>query len=314
MISSLRTFSHNSVGARVGFTLLEMLVVVTIMAVLTTVAVQSLKPVAQTSRIEATERTLDALQKSLLTVTHSAGSASVSGFTADLRRLPMTLMELSVNPNSNASWQGPYLFASSRDSTFIDAWENPLQYCIADGVLDSLNDVLIISSSGTNGISEWGLLNSDDLVRRIPINQFTARDMQIRLYGIDTKGNPVDITATTPQVVVRAVGSDMTLTPSLSEVGNRQDKIFTLDANAVLASASVPDQQRFLVGAYTISVTGLTSPPSGSTGVLYDNQTIRVNVLPGTSNNVEVLVFRADLATTTPEPIAGSNDPPASSE
>ena len=66
MLFSMRSIACRSFAARIGFTLLEMLVVVTIMAVLTTIAVQSLEPVAQKSRIEATERTLDSMRQSLL--------------------------------------------------------------------------------------------------------------------------------------------------------------------------------------------------------------------------------------------------------
>lgn len=297
MTYSLRSFTQNSVGARVGFTLLEMLVVVTIMAVLATLAVQSLEPVAQKSRIETTERTLDSMQKSLLTITQSSGSTSVSGFVADLRRLPTTLAELSVNAYSDSSWQGPYLTVPGNTPIIIDGWNRSPRITFADSLgnskaaLDKLQDLLLISSDGIDGVPA----TADDIVRRLPVSQLTARELRVRLYAVDAQGHAVDISSTTPTVTISTPAVVGTPQATLVE---GMDRVYTLAA----APGATPPV--WLAGSYAVTVANVTAPASVA-GTTY-SPTIRVNVLPGSSQTVDILVFRASATgtgDTEPEPM-----------
>ncbi|MBA4019319.1 MAG: hypothetical protein C0483_19305 [Pirellula sp.] len=287
MMSSLRTIAHNSHDARAGFTLLEMLVVLTIMAVLTTIAVQSLEPVAQKSRIEATERTLDTVQKSLLTVTQTAGSTSISGFMADMRRLPTTLAELSVNTTSDPHWQGPYLTAPANSPILFDGWNRSPRITFADSTgtskmaLDNLQDLLLISSDGLDGVPA----TADDVVRRLPVSQLTARDLRVRLYAVDAQGHAVDISSissTTPTVTISTPAAAGTPQATVVE---GMDRVYTLTA---APGASPPV---WLTGCYAIVVDNVT-PAASVAGTVYE-PTIRVNVLPGSSQTVDILIFRA---------------------
>ena len=283
MTLSLRSAAKSCVGARAGFTLLEMLVVVTIMAVLTTMAVQSLEPVAQKSRIEATERTLDSLQKSLLTVTQASGSTSVSGFMADLRRLPTSLSELSVNTLADASWHGPYLTAPANSPIIIDGWNRSPRITFADSLgnskmaLDSLQDLLLISSDGIDGVPA----TADDIVRRLPLSQLTARELRVRLYAVDAQGHAIDISSTTPTV---AISTPTVVGTPQATVVEGMDRVYTLAA----APGAAPPV--WLAGNYAITVAGVTAPASVA-GSTY-SPTIRVNVLPGSTHTVDILVFR----------------------
>jgi prepilin-type N-terminal cleavage/methylation domain-containing protein len=81
-----------------GFTLIEMLVVISILAVLTTIAVQSLGPVEEKARHEATGRTLNQVRDAVVTTNDSA----VAGFIADTGRVPTSIADLSglVSPTA----------------------------------------------------------------------------------------------------------------------------------------------------------------------------------------------------------------------
>jgi hypothetical protein len=113
--------------------LLELVIVLIILAALTTVAVRSLGPVADQARYEKTQRTLIEIEQAiLLRSIEPGGIVSYSGFVADMGRLPRRLDELwirtgvrfsvsqfssGVDDSSNndisvpvlAGWKGPYL-------------------------------------------------------------------------------------------------------------------------------------------------------------------------------------------------------------
>jgi len=146
-------------GSAAGFTLVEMLVVITILAVLTLIAVQSLGPVEERARHEATNRTLNHVRDSIVSTNDSA----VAGFIADTGRLPTSLVELTgvaspggvLQPNDlpeygvlnvqtgpdwngtnwaitpgtsgsffslNQGWHGPYLQPSAGTNDVVDGW------------------------------------------------------------------------------------------------------------------------------------------------------------------------------------------------
>ncbi|HEX3657834.1 MAG TPA: prepilin-type N-terminal cleavage/methylation domain-containing protein [Pirellulales bacterium] len=76
---------------RAGFTLVEMLIVLALLAMITTIAVQSMGPLADQGRYDTTMRTLGAVKAAILT-SNNVGSAdaapSVTGYIADTGLLP----------------------------------------------------------------------------------------------------------------------------------------------------------------------------------------------------------------------------------
>src|SRR5688500_14006556 len=114
---------------RGGLTLMELLVVLTILAVLTTIAMTSAESANDQARFDATETTLRNIEEAILGPAQQSdadGTVSVSGFVADVGRLP-ALEELTINPNGLPlygpkgsppedseillvyGWRGPYL-------------------------------------------------------------------------------------------------------------------------------------------------------------------------------------------------------------
>ena len=152
-------------------TLLELVVVIAILAVLTTVAVRSLTGVASQSRFEATQRTLENIQDAVLGPANDHqpdGSRVISGFISDLGRLPaaqpsadgtsLTLDELLVQPTNDlpfavrpataanvsegmsdpevsipCGWRGPYLRLPVGESEISDGWGFNLANAVSAG-------------------------------------------------------------------------------------------------------------------------------------------------------------------------------------
>ena len=85
-------------------TLLELVVVIAILAVLSTVALRSLTGVASQARFEATQRTLENIQDAILGSPNDHqpdGSRVISGFIADMGRLPQAM--LATNSDGTTS-------------------------------------------------------------------------------------------------------------------------------------------------------------------------------------------------------------------
>lgn len=87
-----------------GFTLIEMLVVLAVMAVTTAIAVQSLGPIEAEARQESTRQTLDQIANAVL----STRKATVGGFLADTGRLPVYASSISSAPYSVDELTGTY--------------------------------------------------------------------------------------------------------------------------------------------------------------------------------------------------------------
>ena len=145
---------------RPAFTLLELVVVLAILAVVTTLAIRSLDGLEDQSRYENTTRGLEELSAAILGSPDDRaadGTRTVSGFVADMGRLPrtvgavdLTLAELWENPGvpfdvrpatvANGvslafedpqvlvagGWRGPYLRLPIGAATWLDGWGNPM--------------------------------------------------------------------------------------------------------------------------------------------------------------------------------------------
>jgi type II secretory pathway pseudopilin PulG len=106
-------------ACRMGLTLAEMLIVLLILSVLTLVAVQSMQPLAEQARYEATRTTLDRTEEAIMGpegMRQTDGTPILSGFVADVGRLPMIApgappgFELAElwNPTSPLALSFPY--------------------------------------------------------------------------------------------------------------------------------------------------------------------------------------------------------------
>lgn len=134
--------THSLSHEATGFTLLELVVVIAIMAVLSTVALRSMKGVASQSRFEATQRGLAQIRDAILGSPDDRqpnGSWVSRGFVADVGRLPRSLDELVYQPADVSSysvgwsstdtgvlvaggWRGPYVRLPIGATNLFDGW------------------------------------------------------------------------------------------------------------------------------------------------------------------------------------------------
>ncbi len=144
-----------------GFTLLELVVVLAILAVVTTLALRSLGHLEDQKREEANREGLRELRDAVLGSPNDRavdGSPAIGGFVADMGRLPraveidgrLTLSELWLNPGAgfdvrqalaengvpagyedgevlvSGGWRGPYLRLPIGAGDWLDGWGNPM--------------------------------------------------------------------------------------------------------------------------------------------------------------------------------------------
>lgn len=119
---------------RAGFSLLELIVAVTIMAILVGASIPVASMAVNSKATRATREELDGLQ------------LAVVEYFRDTKQLPSAISDMEIDPGVTG-WAGPYLQAFSIDSTSglsqyaVDAWSAPYQ-------LAATTSSLTITSSG----------------------------------------------------------------------------------------------------------------------------------------------------------------------
>ena len=297
---------------RRGFTLLEMLVVLALLAALTIVAVQSLEPVAQQSRATATQRAIDELRAALLSVQQSGGQTVVSGFVADLGRLPdlsspqalyndlmlggglppaqnftITTGTSGATATVAAGWRGPYLRTAITSTHLVDGWGRALLVGVEDGTFDALTDRVSIASGG-NPATSAGAVGSFVTAAALSASQLT-----VRLYGIDAQGHRLALTGTGSAALHGGIDSQTSglLTTTVAAQPSGTD----------LTCTFLPQLPQLLVGPRVLTVD--FTPTTTTTSVVTYPQTMNVNLLPGAMQTIDVLVARdvgGTVTTTTP--------------
>ena len=145
---------------RPGLTLLEMTIVLTILAVLTTLAITLTEGTVEQTRFDVTQRQLQNLQDAIL-----GSSPDSQSFLADIGRLPRAieadtatqLCELWMNPGTmrpfqqatgpdpeivlSSGWRGPYI-ATPSDGRLRDGWGNPFTLWNIAGAHVAAGDVI----------------------------------------------------------------------------------------------------------------------------------------------------------------------------
>jgi prepilin-type N-terminal cleavage/methylation domain-containing protein len=170
---------------RRGMTLVELLVVLAILALLTTVAITSTDVLMSQGRYDATTRTLTNIQEAVLGAQNAHqpdGTLVVTGFVADMGRLPacastdpsLGLAELWSPPSGvlgsfglqptidpavcvPCGWRGPYLRLPVGASRLCDGWGNPF-ILSTSGSAPVITAVASTGTSGTSGIPPVSLL------------------------------------------------------------------------------------------------------------------------------------------------------------
>lgn len=128
---------RNACGRTSGFTLLEMIIVISIMAIVAGAAIPLASAAINSKARRATQSELDGLQ------------AAATEYFRDTGALPSATADMEQNP-SIAGWTGPYLAAFSIDRNSglsqyaVDAWSQPYRFT-ANG------SQLTITSPGQGG-------------------------------------------------------------------------------------------------------------------------------------------------------------------
>jgi prepilin-type N-terminal cleavage/methylation domain-containing protein len=200
-----------------GFTLVELLLVLIILAAVAASATAMLDGVDQQPRYDITRDRLEAIRRAILGPDDAPGT---QGFAADTGRLPFTLRELLRAPDNTvlpedapeatlrtysvvdgvgSGWRGPYLLRTNLSGThpeFPDGWANsPLPsphrpHCFGwswQGPTDgsTLDQPLVMTSRGSDG----QLGSSPDL----PFTVDVARTIEQRDWQVDIGGQSIGI-------------------------------------------------------------------------------------------------------------------------
>lgn len=210
---------------RTALTLLELVVVLGILAVLSTVAVRSLEPIADQARYELTQTVLKDLRFAVAGESKrvsSSDSAIYSSFITDTGVLPADVNALLVQPVALSSqaiqsfdsdrdsvndvtlasgWNGPYLHLGPGVSEVLDGWGREPTLVESSGDLD----VISLGSDGDSIATEDGY--RADLSVSVLTRDYTG-DIVFRLYAIDSlNGSRIDPNPTgTEQLAVLFYG------------------------------------------------------------------------------------------------------------
>ena len=126
-----------------GFTLVEVLMAILVLAVLTTIGVTQFIDFGKDARIAVTQEKLNALKAAIVGDPHfyAAGEYTKPGFQANCSGPPVSLNDLITkpaagvcstvyDPYAKTGWRGPYV--SDTDPTWNqDGWGTTLQYFVA---------------------------------------------------------------------------------------------------------------------------------------------------------------------------------------
>jgi type II secretory pathway pseudopilin PulG len=121
-----------------GFTLIELVLIIVIIGIVATIAMRSMQPAVDQSRVDATMKEMEALAEAIVGNSDlvSDGMRSDFGYVGDVGTLPPSLDALVSNPGGYGTWKGPYLlndFVENPNDFKEDAWGNP--YGFSGGVI-----------------------------------------------------------------------------------------------------------------------------------------------------------------------------------
>lgn len=198
------------IGTRIGLTLLELVIVLSILAVLSTVAVRAIDPLADQARYQTTVSTLDQLQRATtgeLYARQPSGQPIVSGLIADTGVLPSALSDFTTQPvgiaayavqsfdsdrdasndvTLSSGWNGPYVQLGAGQASLIDGWGQPILVDPDAGTFDFTS----YGSDADSALPEDGY--QANLVVEIPSSSYTS-NLTLRLFDIDgTTGTRID--------------------------------------------------------------------------------------------------------------------------
>lgn len=223
-----------------GLTLLELIVVLGILAALSTIAIRSMEPLADQARYEATQRLLDRMREATVGdpfARQANGVRLISGYVADTGSLPVSLDDLSAKPagvisyaaqtfdsdrdsvddvSLSSGWNGPYLLLGAGQSSVLDGWGRAPQIDPDGGDFDFRS----LGSDGDSVLPEDGYQVDISVV--MPASTFTSSVTVFRVFAIDgTTGTRIDPAPTASEqlgVLVYSANGNGGTTGAIEEV------------------------------------------------------------------------------------------------
>ena len=143
-----------------GFTLIEVMVTVAILAILAGMLVPSVFRILEQTEIETTRQRMVALKTAMVGDPRLVqnGIRTDFGFVGDNGELPATLDGLVSPPVGYPSWRGPYLTDSDPAQISLDAWQSTLRY---QPTADALGRLVSATLASAGPDQLWG--TADDL-------------------------------------------------------------------------------------------------------------------------------------------------------
>jgi prepilin-type N-terminal cleavage/methylation domain-containing protein len=155
-------------GTKNGFTLIEVIVVVAILAIMTGIMVPMVYRVWESNDQELTTSRLKDLQLALIGDSRlfQNGVRTHFGYVGDIGMLPSSLQNLVDNADAAANWKGPYLPSGFDAAKYAkDAWNRDIDYSITATDADGRHYAATLRSVGADGVSG----NADDIVASVSI-------------------------------------------------------------------------------------------------------------------------------------------------
>ncbi|MBU2568451.1 MAG: prepilin-type N-terminal cleavage/methylation domain-containing protein [Gammaproteobacteria bacterium] len=314
-------FPRWSVGMRrhpaAGFTLLEMVLVLFLMALVASAGLMLTEGVEDQAQYDETKRRMEIIRKAIVgdpTRTVN-GSPEISGFVADMGRLPGCLAELlelgaekipETDPKTYESpcddsvtltewhldndtgigsdWRGPYIAVlpeRSGDLRFRDGYGNS----DANDALNSgwaflvTSNEISLTSAGFDAVSTADDISADKLV--------VESDWQVTEINVTFKNKSAgDLPAANASLVLRVYLSDST---NYVDGGDGTNDYFTLVGDAVAANSSISQSFIFSTDAtiplgrrgYAIVCHDSAEPSEPDNFVLFDGDCDSGNGVPG---------------------------------
>ncbi len=148
-----------------AFTLIELVIVITIIGIISIIAIPNLFDFSSDAREAVTREEMNAIKRAITGDSRvvAGGNYVFRGYEADMGGLPSKLSDLvknpatgdttqDYNPLTRSGWRGPYVDNSSSSDYSTDAWGTPYTYSSAGRYIRSL---------GPNKTDDGG--SSDDI-------------------------------------------------------------------------------------------------------------------------------------------------------
>jgi len=155
-----------------GFTLIEIVLVIIILGILSTIAITRMSSSIGTAKFEQTKKELDQLAFAIVgnPELYTGGVRSDFGYVGDIGALPPNLDALTQKPGGYVTWDGPYISRGMASDDFKkDAW----------GIVYTYTDTLLRSSGSSSNIDKTFAGSSAELLSNNVTGTVVDADMTI---------------------------------------------------------------------------------------------------------------------------------------